>query len=575
MRQVRNYIIFLVLTVLMMGCTDSSDESGAKNRPMQVSDTVYTEQAALDVYATQPERALQIIDSAEMVGNLTKVRADMLRAKVYSRTTEFLQFDTAILIAERLVGNEKVLADPDTQEEVLELLLNACRLRKDYGEALHWAIHLGNLYRERGEETEALRNDAEIGTILIRIGQQDEGLRKIDFVISQLNGKRKFHELDASIIALKRKAEICNEIGLYDDAIPAARQMLAWLDDYEQHPTVFHDGNIREPYDDERPDYIDFYRGKAYAYLAAAYSGSGSADSMEEAKEYLELYEQTIAGQSVTGRFLITPTLRKLGEYDRILPIYDEVARQLGNDTLNANYLEILLGRAEAAEVQGHPIEAIDYWKRHDVLNELLAARLLQGKAHLYAARFNAQKQQMEIERHAIRERTQKRVIVALLIVLTVIVVFLYYTFYQKRQLAEKNAAMVKLIDEKEEQSQLLTNPVEDTGEDLALFRQMDHRIRAERLYADQGIQRGELAEVLGMRRETINQLLNKYAGGSSIPAYLNDIRLSEACKILREQPDATISDVANQVGLTLRNLQRLFREQYGMSPSEYRYSHK
>ena len=571
----RNYFIFTVLSVLMLGCAGGSDKDKAKDYPVQASDTVYTEQAAMETYGLQPERALLIIDSAEIVGNLTYVRAELLRAKVYSRTTEGFQFDTAILIAERLVGNEKVLADPDTQEEVLELLLNACRLRKDFGEALHWATQLGNLYRERSEETEALRNDAEIGTLLIRIGQQDEGLGKIDFVISQLNGKRKFHELDASIIALKRKAEICNEIGLYDDAIPAARQMLAWLDDYEQHPTVFHDGNIREPYDDERPDYIDFYRGKAYAYLAAAYSGSGSADSMEEAKEYLELYEQTIAGQSVTGRFLITPTLRKLGEYDRILPIYDEVARQLGNDTLNANYLEILLGRAEAAEVQGHPIEAIDYWKRHDVLNELLAARLLQGKAHLYAARFNAQKQQMEIERHAIRERTQKRVIVALLIVLTVIVVFLYYTFYQKRQLAEKNAAMVKLIDEKEEQSQLLTNPVEDTGEDLALFRQMDHRIRAERLYADQGIQRDELAKVLGMKRETINQLLDKYAGGSSIPSYLNDIRLSEACKILREQPDTTISDVANQVGLTLRNLQRLFREQYGTSPSEYRYSHK
>ena len=45
--------------------------------------------------------------------------------------------------------------------------------------------------------------------------------------------------------------------------------------------------------------------------------------------------------------------------------------------------------------------------------------------------------------------------------------------------------------------------------------------------------------------------------------------------EMLHEQPDATISEVAEQVGLTLRNLQRLFREQYGMSPSEYRYSHK
>ena len=224
------------------------------------------------------------------------------------------------------------------QEDVLEMLLNACRMRKDYDAALHWATQLGNLYRERGEETEALRNDAEIGALLIRIGQQDEGLAKIDFVISQLDGKRKFQELDASIIALKHKAEICDEFGLYDEMIPAVKHMLSLLDDYEQHPADFHDGNFREPADEDRPDYIDFYRGKAYAYLTVAYSS----------EEYLALYEQTSAAQSVTGRFMIAPTLGKLGEYDRMLAIYDEVEQQMGDDTLNANYAKILHGRAEA-----------------------------------------------------------------------------------------------------------------------------------------------------------------------------------------------------------------------------------
>jgi AraC-like DNA-binding protein len=566
----------------MLGCTNNgsfSNDNRGKGHVPQPSDTLYTEQAAMDVYATQPERALQIIDSAEMVGNLAKVRADMLRAKVYSRTTEFLQFDSAILIAERLMQDDEVLADPDMQEETLEILLNACRLRKDNEEALHWATQLGQLYREGGEETEALRIDAEIGTFLMRIGQQPEGLAKMDSVIHQLGGKRKFNELDALIIALKRKAEVCYEFGLYDEMIPAAQQMLELLDNYEQHPADYHDGNIREPSDDDRPFYIDFYRGKAYCYLAIAFSSIGvegleKSEAQVKAREYISLYEQTYAGQNIQGRFMIAPLLRKMGEYDRMLAIYDEVEQQLDNDTLNANYAEILRGRAEAAEAQGCHAEASDYWKRYAELNETLSERLLQGKAHLYAARFQAQKQQMEIERHAIRERMQMRVIVILFITLTIVILIAVFTVYQKRKLAEKNATMVKLIDEKEEQSQLLSNPVEDTGEDFALFRQMDHRIRTERLYADQGIQRDEIAEVLGMKRETINQLLNKYAGGKSIPAYLNDIRLSEACKMLREQSDATISEVADQVGLTLRNLQRLFREQYGMSPSEYRYSH-
>ena len=115
MRQVRNYIISIVLTILMLGCTGSSDESRAKDRPTQASDTVYTEQAIMEAYASNPERALLIIDSAEMVG--TDVRAELMRAMVYSRTTEGFQFDTAIRIAERLVKNEKVLADPEMLHE--------------------------------------------------------------------------------------------------------------------------------------------------------------------------------------------------------------------------------------------------------------------------------------------------------------------------------------------------------------------------------------------------------------------------------------------------------------------------
>jgi hypothetical protein len=133
----------------------------------------------------------------------------------------------------------------DTQEDVLEILLNACRMRRDNEQALHWATLLSDLYRQRGEQTDALRNDAEIGALLIRIGQQEEGLARIDSVIHQLDEKRKFNELDALIIALKRKAEICSEIGLYNEMIPAAQRMLDLLGDYEKHPDDYHDGSIR------------------------------------------------------------------------------------------------------------------------------------------------------------------------------------------------------------------------------------------------------------------------------------------------------------------------------------------
>ena len=82
---------------------------------------------------------------------------------------------------------------------------------------------------------------------------------------------------------------------LYDEAIPTSQRMLELLGDYEQHPVDFHDGHYREPSDEKRPKYIDFYRGKAFDYMAKSYA---SLDENDEARKYLALFEQTFASKS-------------------------------------------------------------------------------------------------------------------------------------------------------------------------------------------------------------------------------------------------------------------------------------
>ena len=396
------FIVFCFLALFIhAGCTDNGNhsEKSMRERPRAIrpSDTLYTEKTVLNIYGTAPERALQLIDTAELLGNMTETHADFLRALVYSRAVEFLRYDSAILIAERLMHNEKVQADTELKAEVLEVLLNACRMKNDNLQGLHWAIQLSNLYRERGEETEALRIDAEIGTFLVSIGHQKEGVAKIDSAILQLDVLDKtFNNLDASIIALKRKEEACLEEGLYNEMIPTAQRMMDLLSDYEQHPADFHDGSPREPSEEKRPQYIDFYRGKAYAYMARAYA---SLHDEAEAKNYVALYDQTFACQSITGRLMIAPTLGMLGEYERMLAIYDEVEQNLETDTLNEYYAEVLIKHAIAAEAQNQMADANHFLHRYIDLTEQIHKNQMHSKAHLYAARFQAQEQQREIER--------------------------------------------------------------------------------------------------------------------------------------------------------------------------------
>ena len=42
-------------------------------------------------------------------------------------------------------------------------------------------------------------------------------------------------------------------------------RILTRLEDYSQYPGDYHDGSFREPDEEERPLYVDYYRSKCYA----------------------------------------------------------------------------------------------------------------------------------------------------------------------------------------------------------------------------------------------------------------------------------------------------------------------
>lgn len=67
-------IIFALQVALLMSACDRSEST--KSHEPRPSDTLYTEAAAIEVYAKQPELALAIIDSAVAVGNLDKDREE-------------------------------------------------------------------------------------------------------------------------------------------------------------------------------------------------------------------------------------------------------------------------------------------------------------------------------------------------------------------------------------------------------------------------------------------------------------------------------------------------------------------
>ena len=269
---------------------------------MQPTDTTYTQKAAMAVYGYQPERALQIIDSAVIVGNLSEVRADVERARIYSMTQMKARMDSVLggpkgtsldsgrVIGERVLGHDSLKLDLNLRQQLLEVLVYTARMQQDTLKWMRRSRELIDVCRREGLETEALRTEAELGAARCYAGQAEQGMATLDSVIAVLGTMPtfRFNELDAFIIASKRKIGVLSSTGRYVETLPLARRIIERLEDYEAHPDQYADDSKRVPADSaSRASYINFYRTQAQGYIPAAYTALGQSDNMTEA--YLQI----------------------------------------------------------------------------------------------------------------------------------------------------------------------------------------------------------------------------------------------------------------------------------------------
>ena len=574
-------IILLIAAILVVGCTGNGEGRG---HVPQASDSLYTEQAAMDVYGTQPERALVIIDSAEIVGNLTGDRASLLRSKVFCLTCGEERLDTARQICEALLQSDFLKDAPENREPVLDLLVTASRKKHDNEQWLRWATEKADFCRQQGNETEALRTEAEIGIILTHLGRQDEGMAKLDNAIRQLDGTRKFNETDACIIALKRKINVLQEQECCVEIIAPAKMIVEKLNDYEQHPDDYHDGTIREPAIADVPGYCAFYRSQAYGFLANAYANIGDRAN---ARQNLTLFEQSQYGQTFDGRKMIAPTWCKLGDYDKMLAVYDEMEQHMGTDTICFDYTTILHDRAVAAKARGHHAEAYDYMSRYAALSQSLNDSLQASEAHEYAARYHAQEQELQIEREQAKSARKNIYIWSFVIISLLAVIIAAILFYRNREIKRKNRILAQQIAEaltaKEQaratlkEKQQTASPTDNNNDpsvlsDVDLFQYLSTFIEREQLFLDPACDRQMLTERFSLTKERIGNAFVRGGGHKNVSAYVNTLRLDFAAQMLTDRSDLDVSQVAQASGFSShRYFSTCFKQHFGLSPSEYR----
>ena len=575
-------MIWLTFLLALTGCSNGSH---GDVKEQQAGDTVYTREAAMAVFDHNPERAIQIIDSAVVVGNFDEGFASMLRAYVYSHNLVDPRYDTAWQICETLMESD-LMEEPGCRQDVLDMLVYISRKQRNYEQCLRWATEKVDFCRQQDEETEALRTEAEIGALLSKLGEEEKGLAKLSGVIANLDGQRHLDEMDACVIALKRKIQVLQELEREEEVIPLAHHIILIINDLRKHSSEFNDNSYRLSNEEEEMEcYCDFYTSQAYGYLARAFAETGMVDS---AKFYLSLFEESNFGRSLEGRMVIAPTWGRLGFYGKMLSTYDELTEQMGNDTLNFDFLEILQGRAEAAKTMGNHKAAFDYLQRYVKLGYYLNERVHKSHVHEYAVRYHLQEERLKTEREEAAKKRMSVVALSLGILVLIVIVFIILMKRRLEDIRRKNTVLAKEIADRIEYEEKYLAVVEEQAEkqkkekptvqdpstmtDSELFDYIRRIVLEENLHLNPLFDRQQLIDRLHLSKDRIGAAFAQGSEYRSLKNFLNETRLQYSAKLLAERPEMSIHEVAAASGFASYVVfARNFKQRFAITPTEFR----
>ena len=110
---------------------------------------------------------------------------------------------------------------------------------------------------------------------------------------------------------------------------------------------------------------------------------------------------------------------------------------------------------------------------------------------------------------------------------------------------------------------------LQDDGQLLALI---EMRVEQDMLHQDPNFDTAALARLLGVSQERLSRLFHKPTIYRTPEAYIDNIRLLSAMRLLREEPNYNIAVIAEEAGFgNVRTMQRRFQDAVGMTPVEYR----
>jgi AraC-like DNA-binding protein len=533
---------------------------------------------------------LAVTDSLAEVGELSPIRADGYRGVAYFQMG---QMDKCIEHFRRVVAIDNPPAE-DFWEYIhagtnLVIMLTTNR---DYDNAMRTALRLIDKLKgvnspHRAGELQTLY--LSLGDTQMMLERHDEAAQSYDEAykwVLQTRNNATNRPLAASIETLENIAVThinhhMNEAGVWVD------RMDSLVTIYEKQPN---------PIEKE----VKTLRALVTLHRAQVLQMRGQET---EAASYYADYAKSDFGQGLEGRINGCEYLMSAHRYAEAADIYtdlDQFIKEWGYDYDLETIGHNLLPKLRANYLSSRKDSALRVAMQIAEVYDSALVRQKRSESAELATIYDTQGKERQIAEQRAGKRLFTAISIAASILALLIFAFAVYVFRQWRSSKEKNRVLVDRINEaleyKKKYKELLVSPkiADDKGlnkitpevsgreglsisdftelSDEQLFLCLRDLIENEQLFLKPDFGRQTLIEHTGLSKERIGAAFAQGSDSISLPAYVRELRLDYAVRMMNDQPDIAVELISQASGFTNADtFTRNFRAKYGMTPTTYK----
>lgn len=539
--------------------------NGSSENP-ESSDSLYTAEYISNICRTQPQRALELLDTAEQRGLMKPTNANGMRALIYNNGLNMTK--VSMFYANKAYKNAVSDNDSILILKSLKFLIALNFIQSRYGEVVAFATEGLNIAKNYESPEFQAYFLMFMGLSVAEMESVDAGIELIDRSIAVYaeiaqRSDANWNSFDDYYYSLAQKANIFMDKGRYEETLkilPLCESAISRMTDAE--------------------DVADMRTAEVYGMYMTSYWG---LNMPEKAHEYATKFNTTNLSRTPKAADVLIPYLLAIKDYDEALKRIKEKRKiiEANGDTLTYYFVNTILEcERDCYEGKGNIRKAFEISKQMKVMTDSLYLR--ENNANIAELSTIYKTKDMEIqllmkEKEMARHKT---IFIVTAIIVIILGAFIAVLLYYNRKINRKNkiaAAMISELTEAHDElrMQKIAEPQpleaeEETDKEKLLFDQIDRIIVKQKLFLQPGFSRDEAAALAKITPKHLSALFQQFANG--FPDYINTLRLEYSVTILKTKPNYTVEGISQESGFSSRQtFHRLFVEKYGMTPTEFR----